>query len=345
MSAAWSRADVTPVGGDGVTTIAATTEARPLDRHHAADAVAAEYRADELPPGEWPTPGSAPVAVLVPVRNEESNLPECLRRLRWAGQVVVVDSRSTDRTVPISQAFGAEVYEFRLSPEGWPKKKNWALDNVPWRHEWVLIIDADEWVTPELAAEIALTVRAPAADGYFLKRRFYFMGRWIRHCGYYPGWILRLFRHALGRHERIGNLGQTGSGDNEVHEHIVIPRGRVGYLRHDLDHFAYPDLTTWVEKHNRYTTWEAHAMMAGDAGGVKPSLRGDPASRRRWLKTRTRWLPGRPLLRFLYSYVLRGGFLDGRPGYTLCWLMAWYEFLSIAKYHEMTRQGQGPPRP
>lgn len=317
----------------------------PLERHPLADPLAAELRADRLPTGQWPELGSVPVSVLVPVKNEESNLPDCLQRLGWAGQVVVVDSHSIDRTVPIAQAFGAEVHQFRFPTSGWPKKKNWALENVSWKHEWVLIVDADEQVTPELAAEIAAVVRAPSADAYFLKRRFYFMGSWIRHCGYYPVWNLRMFRHSQGRFERIGDLGDTDSGDNEIHEHVVIPSQRFGFLSHDLIHYAYPDLATWVEKHNRYSNWEAHAMLAGYEGGVKPALFGDPVARRRWLKVRSRWLPGRPLLRFLYSYVFQGGFLDGWAGYYLCWMLAWYEFLSVAKYKELRVHRQRGERP
>jgi glycosyltransferase involved in cell wall biosynthesis len=281
-----------------------------------------------------------PLAVLIPVKNEQANLAECVRRLDWAEQVAVIDSQSGDGTVPIAQAFGAEVYQFYYSEAGWPKKKNWALEHVPWRHEWVLIMDADEHVTPELAREIIAVVegKCPAENGplgYFINRRFMFMGSWIRHCGYYPSWNLRLFRHAAGRYERIGGLGNTGSGDNEVHEHVILAGPEAGYLRNEFLHYAYPDLATWVEKHNRYSTWEAHAMAAGDAGGVKASLWGGPIARRRWLKARTRWLPGRPTLRFLYSYIFQGGFLDGYAGYCLCRLLAWYEFLSLAKYHEM----------
>ncbi len=291
-------------------------------------------------PGTWLARRSIPLSVLIPVKNEQGNLAECLRRLLWADQVAVIDSQSADATVPIAQAFGAEVYQFYYSKEGWPKKKNWALDHVPWRHEWLLILDADEHMTPELASEIVEVVagrgpRGGVADGYYLNRRFMFMKRWIRHCGYYPSWNLRLFRHNLGRYERIGNLGQTGSGDNEVHEHVVLARGTAAYLRHDFLHYAYPDLSTWVEKHNRYSTWEAHAMLARDAGGVKALPWGGAIERRRWLKSWTRRLPFRPLLRFLYAFVLRGGFLDGYPGYCLCVLMAWYEFVSLAKGYEM----------
>lgn len=306
----------------------------PQDQHPLTAALAAEFRADHPPPGHWPANQSVPVSILIPVKNEASNMVETLRRLRWANQIVVVDSQSTDRTVPIAQAFGAEVYQFQLSPAGWPKKKNWALENINWRNEWILMIDADEWVMPELAIEIANLVRAPSADGYHVKRRFMFMGEWIRHCGYYPGWTLRLFRRDA-RYERIGQMGESGSGDNEIHEHVIVTSGNVSYLQHDLIHFAYPDLATWVEKHNRYSNWEAHAMLAGDQGGVKPSLFGDPTARRRWLKTKSRWLPFRPFWRFLYSYFLQRGFLDGFAGFHFCCMLAWYEFLSVAKYREM----------
>jgi glycosyltransferase involved in cell wall biosynthesis len=316
--------------------------ARPEPRDPRADS-RAEQLPSALPPGEWPAERSVPVSVLVPVKNEEANLVGCLRRLRWAGQVVVVDSQSTDGTVPLAQALDAEVYQFYYSAEGWPKKKNWALAEVDWRHEWVLIMDADEHMTPELAREIAAAIggRGPAAEGYWLNRRFMFTGRWIRHCGYYPSWNLRLFKHARGRYERIGNLGRTGSGDNEVHEHVVLAGGaEATYLKNDFLHYAYPDLATWVEKHNRYSTWEAHAMRAGDSGAVRASLLGGPIARRRWLKAKTRRLPFRPFLRFVYAYVFQLGFLDGYAGYCLCVLLAWYEFISLAKLHEMRQ-----PRP
>jgi hypothetical protein len=206
------------------------------------------------------------------------------------------------------------------------------------------MIDADEQVTPELAAEMAEAIRAPKFDSYLMKRRFEFMGKWICHCGYYPVWNLRLFRPSLGRYERFGTLGDTGSGDNEVHEHVVMPNKESGFLQHDLLHFAYPDLYTWVEKHNRYSNWEAHAMLAGNQGGVKPALFGDPLARRRWLKRATRWLPFRPLWRFLYAYFFQRGFLDGKAGYHFCWMLAWYEYLSNAKYQElkMRRDDQKP---
>lgn len=303
-------------------------------------------------PGDWPADGSVRVSVLIPVLNEEKNLVGCIRRLRWADEVIVVDSVSRDATVPISQAMGAKVHRFIYSKEGWPKKRNWALESVPWRNEWVLILDADEYMLPELAREIGEVVagrwkhpdpdKAGSGEAFWINRRFMFMGRWIKHCGYYPSWNIRLFKHKVARYERIGTLGDTGSGDNEVHEHIVLSRGKAGYLRDEFLHYAYPNLAVWIEKHNRYTTWEAHAMLAGNKGEIEASFFGGPIERRRWLKRMARRLPFRPTLRFFYSYVLQRGFLDGYAGLVLCRLMSWYEFMSIAKAVEMRTPARGP---
>ncbi|GIW73803.1 MAG: glycosyl transferase [Phycisphaerales bacterium] len=324
------------------------------------DCQAMRRRLEQLPALEgYPPDRSVPVGVLVPVKNEQANIAACLRRLAWAEQVAVVDSQSTDETIALSQALGAEVYQFHYDRQaGWPKKKNWALEHVPWRHEWVLIVDADEHITAPLAHEIAGVVtgalrpkRAGCGDGYWINRRFMFLGRWLRHGGWYPSWNLRLFKHRLGRYERIGNLGDTGSGDNEVHEHPVLLTGQAGYLQHDMLHYAYRDLTQWIEKHNRYTTWEAHAWSAKDQGAVRARLFGSTIERHRWIKKHARNLPARPLLRFCFDYFIRRGMLDGYPGLVMATNMAWYEFMSIAKRREMaiaerlgkTASGEPPP--
>lgn len=319
----------------------------PDPRHADADRLRDELYPTRMPPGDFPPVASVNVSILVPVKNEQRNIVECLRRCQWATELVVVDSASTDKTIGLSQAMGADVYQFKYDRStGWPKKKNWALDAVPWKNEWVMILDADEYMTPELAQEIKRVVegtwkpegkfaQAGCGDGYWVNRRFMFFGSWIKGCGYYPSWNVRLLKHKLGRYERIGSLGDTGSGDNEVHEHIVLSTGSAGYLSNEFLHYAYPDLSAWIEKHNRYTTWEAHAMEAKDEGAVRAKFFGEPIERRRWLKAFARKLPFRPTLRFFYSYFLQRGFLDGYPGLVMCRLLAWYEFMSIAKYREM----------
>ena len=123
------------------------------------------------------------ISVLIPVRNEKANIADCIDSVRWADEIIVVDSGSTDGTIELARGKGASVVQFNWDGK-FPKKKNWALANVPWKNDWVLILDADERITPELATEIQQELKSPRADGYFINRRFIFLGQWIRHCGY-----------------------------------------------------------------------------------------------------------------------------------------------------------------
>jgi hypothetical protein len=152
---------------------------------------------------------------------------------------------------------------------------------------------------------------------------------------------LRLFQHAAGRYEKLEVAGDTGSGDNEVHEHVLIEdeARNVGYLAHDMLHYAYPSIDVWVEKHNRYSNWEARVLqeLHGDAstGKLRARLFGNPLERKRWLKRASKRLPCRPTLRFIYHYIFQRGFLDGYRGFVFCKLLAWYEFVSMAKAEEV----------
>jgi glycosyltransferase involved in cell wall biosynthesis len=278
---------------------------------------------------------AVPVSVLIPTRNEAANIEECLRSVAFADEVVVVDSRSTDGTAELAMRHGARVVEFEWDG-AYPKKKNWALANIGFRHEWVLIVDADERVTIALADEIANRLGEPGQDGFFINRRFYFMNGWLNHCGYYPSWNLRLFRHALGRYEMPAGGEESGAGDNEVHEHVVL-RGKTAYLQHHLLHYAYPTIDAWVEKHNRYSSWEARLRDAPPQDRVSelPARPfGNELERKRWLKALAPKGLGRPIVRFLYHYVWRQGFRDGYRGFVFCRLMGWYEFLSVVKRRE-----------
>ncbi len=279
------------------------------------------------------------LSVLIPTLNERRNICDCIHSVRWADEIVVMDSGSTDGTQELARRNGAKVADFVWNRK-FPKKKNWALENVQWRNEWVFILDADERITPELADEIKEVLKDPGADGYFINRRFMFMGRWIRHCGYYPSWNLRLFRHAKGRYEKL-HSGDTRSGDNEIHEHLALA-GATAYLRHEMLHFAYPDIFTWMEKHNRYSNWEAEIQVSHERGGRKESQIGVRLARKRWLKEWSHALPFRPTLRFLYSYFLQLGLLDGYEGYVLCRLLGSYEMLSVFKAHEFRSEIRKP---
>ena len=241
----------------------------------------------------------------------------------------VVDSFSADRTLEIARDGGAQVVQHRF--ESYSRQKNWALDSLPFRNEWVLIVDADERVPSELRDEIESVVSSSAQDGYYVNRRFIFLGQWIRHAGWYPSWNLRLFRHRLGRYD-----------DREVHEHVVL-NGSVGYLRHDLLHLDRRGLDAFVARHNRYSTLEAAARLKAlrddpDRARLPVSFLASPVHRKRFLRERV-WprLPAKPLALFVYMYLVRRGFLDGGAGLALCVFHAFQEFMVGLKLAELRR--------
>ena len=287
-------------------------------------------------------PERIPLSVIIPVKNEELNLPACLASVSFADEIWVVDSGSTDGTGAIARQAGAEVVQFAYAG-GFPRKKNWALANLPFKNEWILLIDADERVTPELEAEIrAILATERGVDGYYINRKLIFLGRWIRHCGWYPSWNLRLFRHRLGRYERLETDAVENAGDVEVHEHVVLD-GRAEYLRHDLLHEDFKSVYHFIERHNRYSNWEAkvyHNFAHGIEGRARigASLFGSPLERKLFIKRLWARLPFRPLLRFIWMYVIKAGFLDGRPGLIFCTLMTMHEAVISAKIYEEERR-------
>jgi glycosyltransferase involved in cell wall biosynthesis len=275
-----------------------------------------------------------PVSIVVPIRNEAANLRRCLCSVQWADEIFVVDSQSTDGSIEIAEKHGAKVVQFQFNGI-WPKKKNWALENLPFHNEWVFILDADEVLPPEAAEEFARAIAdAGEIAGYWINRRLMFLGRRLRHA-YYPNWNLRLFRHQSGRFEQI-TAAPTESGDNEVHEHVMVG-GPTARLRCEMEHYAFPSVEVFLEKHNRYSNWEARVAVAGE---LRASVGHEQVEQKRALKKFARQLPFRPLLRFLYIYVWQKGFLDGREGYYFARLHAFYEFLSIAKTYQLRRQDE-----
>jgi glycosyltransferase involved in cell wall biosynthesis len=274
-----------------------------------------------------------PLSVLIPIKNEAANLSRCLACVSWADEIVVVDSQSDDSSGEIAEEHGARVVQFQFNGT-WPKKKNWALENVLFRNDWVFVLDADEVLPPGAEQEFASAIaQAGPIAGYWINRRFMFMGRWLRHA-YYPNWNLRLFRHSLGRYEKLTDA-PTESGDNEVHEHVIV-HGPTARLQCELDHYAFPSVEVFVEKHNRYSNWEARVAVENYLATSSGKL--EVVDRRRKLKLLSHRLPFRPLLRFLYIYIWQKGFLDGREGYYFARLHAMYEFLCVAKTYELRKR-------
>jgi len=273
-----------------------------------------------------------PVSVIVAARNEEKNLPRCLEALRDVGEVYVIDSGSTDATAEIARSFGARLVQFQYRG-GWPKKRQWAIENLPFAFDWIFLVDADEALTPELADEILQAIQNPDINGYYVSLRMYFLGRVLRH-GSAGFWKLPLFRRGKGGYECRLRDQDSSMADMEIHEHVVV-EGATRRLKNPLEHHNVESLSRYIRKHDEYSNWEARVWVEGDTKELAPDFFGIQAQRRRWLKANFLRLPGAPLWFFFFKYVLNLGFLDGIPGLIYCGLQAVQVFHVKAKIYEL----------
>jgi glycosyltransferase involved in cell wall biosynthesis len=275
-----------------------------------------------------------PVSVIVPVRNEARNLPRCLESLAGFGEVYVIDSQSADGTISIAQLHGAMVVQFHYAG-GWPKKRQWAMNTLPLAYDWVLLLDADEVLTPALVDEIRGALQDSRVDGYSIRLQMYFLGRVLRHCDA-SFWKLSLFRKGRGRFECRLKDQDASMADIEIHEHVVVD-GPTAKLRNSLLHHNVDSLSRYILKHNEYSNWESRVLLQpeGDSEQVSADLFGTQAQRRRWLKRNLYRLPGSPVLLFIYRYIFRLGFLDGVPGLIYCAFQAVQMFHTKAKIYEL----------
>jgi glycosyltransferase involved in cell wall biosynthesis len=279
-------------------------------------------------------PSLLPVSVIVPVRNEAHNLPRCLKSLQGVGEIYLIDSQSSDDTAAIGEEYGAKVVQFRYRG-GWPKKRQWAMDNLPLKYDWIFLVDADEAMTPELAQEIKVAIADPNIEGYYVGLRMHFLGRRLRHsgAGFYK---LSLFRRGRGRFECRLRDQDLSMADMEVHEHIIVD-GATAKLKSPLIHHNVESLSQYIRKHDEYSNWEAKLWLQGpqNSSELQPRLFGTQAQRRRWLRSKFFHLPGSPLLFFFYKYVLLLGFLDGVPGLIYCGFQGIQFFNIKAKIYEL----------
>jgi len=273
------------------------------------------------------------ISILILTLDEEANLPQCLASVSWSDDVVVLDSCSTDATREIAIKSGARVIQRPF--DNYANQRQYGLTEIPFKYRWVLMVDADEVVPPELADEMQSSV-AECSDSVVLfrmRRRDMLMGRWIRGSSGYPTWFGRLVRIGRVTVERDVNEEYQADGDVRLlNEHLV--------------HYPFnKGIHAWFEKHNRYSSMEAKLALERMASAIRwgDLLRRDPQARRKVLKEVLYRMPARPLIVFFGLYILRGGFLEGRAGLTFCVLRAVYEFMIDCKVRELQLRRAGMP--
>lgn len=284
--------------------------------------------------------GKTPVTVLIAAKNEALNLPKCVKSLQPAESVILLDSHSTDDTAKIVQKAGAKVVQFNFKG-GYPKKRQWALDHLKIKTPWVLLIDADEEVTEELWEEIKRVICSKnACDAYFIRKQFHFMGQKFKFGGFSFDAIL-LFRKGKARFEHLIDEPKE-SMDIEVHERLMVG-GKIGKIENPLVHNDYKGLEAYLDRHNRYSTWEAKVrklfLETGQYGqsSIQPKFFGNAQERRRFFKKIALRIPFESCLWFLYHYFFKLGFLEGKRGLIASTIRAQYIFQVHAKMDELSR--------
>lgn len=271
------------------------------------------------------------ISVLILTRNEEANIRKCLEDVRWSDDIVVLDDGSTDRTVEIARQMGARVVRHSAGNEN--AQRSYSLRAIPFEYPWVYNPDADERTPDDLRDEMLSVVGDPTkvAVAYRVRFKTMFLGQWVRRSSLYPTWVMRLFRPDRIHFWRSTNL-------------TYVADGPVGQLRSHFLHDSFgKGLWAWFDKHNTYAYHEAHESLKSLSSG-KPDWRGllcwnDPVRRRAALKQLSFRLPCRPTLRFLYTYFLRGGLLDGPAGYRYCQLQRLYESMIVQHLMQIKERG------
>jgi glycosyltransferase involved in cell wall biosynthesis len=263
------------------------------------------------------------ISVLVLTKNEERNLPGCLESVAWSDDVVVFDSLSTDRTVEVARRHGARVAQRAF--DNWAAHQNWGLKNLEFKYPWVFYIDADERVTPELERALHAAVANSGEFAAFrVRRRDFYLGTWLKHVQTSP-FYLRLFRPERMRYERLVNP-------------VSIVDGPVGRVSGYLDHYPFSKgIGQWLERHNSYSTFEARQIIDQRAEfSLRKALFARDFHERRYHQKELFYrAPWRPLLKFLFLYLVKRGFLDGRAGLSYATLQAFYEYMIVLKVREL----------
>ena len=273
------------------------------------------------------------ITVIVPTKNEEKNLAYCLEPIyEWASKVIVVDSNSTDKTAEIAKTYNAEVIPFNYQG-GWPKKRQYVLDNYVFTTTWVLLLDADEILTPDSKREIETAINQAEFNGYYLLFRMEFLGRMLIKSD--PGLRkLSLFRAGKGGYEKRFEAQDASMGDMEVHEHVLVT-GKVGTLQKPIIHRNINDLSRFIIKHDEYSNYECRVHTEGAQTDIKENFWGTREERRRYIKKKLIRNPLAPFFYFIYLYIFKGGFLEGMPGFYYVLYQCIYLYFVSSKIYEI----------
>lgn len=265
-------------------------------------------------------------SVLILTLNEERDLPVCLASVAASDDIVVLDSGSTDRTIEIAHAAGARTFTRKF--DNFAGQHNYAQEHIKFRNPWVFHLDADERFTPELVAECKANATRTDVDGFYAAPKMLWEDKWLPHCTDYPSYQARYARAPEFRFIQVGH-GQREALD------MRMGRLQASYL-HEL---ATGGESEWLEKHRRYARAEArlHLATAGEPVSLRTLINGPALARRRALKRLSYRMPCRPTLRFIYQYLLRGGFLDGSAGLRYCRLLASYERFAVDELRQLQR--------
>lgn len=249
------------------------------------------------------------LTVVILTKNSSDTIEKCLESVKWCKDIVIVDSFSTDNTLEICKKFTDKIYQNTFT--GYGDQLNWAFRKI--ESEWVLVVDSDEKLSQELQDEIKNLIdkqKSPSLDGYYISRKSKFLGRWIYHSGWYPDYVLRLFRKDKTYYKKR-KLGSS-----------AIVEGKTGYLKGKLLHYPYRDLAHYLQKFSRYTLFSAEQMYDE---GEKANIFG---------------ITFKPILRFIRDYIFRGGFLDGKQGFIICVLSSYYVFMRYARLWEIQQKSK-----
>lgn len=269
------------------------------------------------------------ISIFILTLNEADNIEACLDSVAFADDIVVLDSYSSDETVALAQAKGARVFQRKFDDFG--SQRNYALDEVDFKHDWVFHLDADERFNDELRVECERVIALDEKSAYFVPNRIIFLGKWIKRCTLYPYPQVRLIKRGEVRFAKSGH-GQREDQAQRGVEHIHVA----------YDHYNFSKgVEDWIAKHNKYSSEEARLSAEIERRPLGECFAKDSMLRKRAMKSWFVRMPGRPLLKFIYLYVLRFGFLDGRPGFYYCVLQAFYEFMISLKMRELKRREKG----